>query len=75
MSALQRFAGDDRAQPNQITAASLFKLGYDTQQIADRLNIKEHVVLKRISVERAERLGLERPYERTARAGRPRANP
>lgn len=43
---------------------ALFRHGYDTLYIADRLNIPEHEVLKLLTQERSIRKRLPDPYAR-----------
>lgn len=79
---LIQFAGDDlRPRKKAVsirrklapTADSLFRLGHDTAEIAAILGCDEPEALKRLSVERSARLGLDRPYEPdTRRPGRPK---
>jgi hypothetical protein len=76
------FAGDDLRPRRKVaptrrkvapTADSLFRLGRDTIEIAAILGCDEPEALKRLSVERSARLGLDRPYEPdTKRPGRPK---
>lgn len=76
------FAGDDLLPRKRVvstrrtvapTADSLFRLGHDTAEIAAILGCNEPEALKRLSIERSARLGLDRPYEPdTKRPGRPK---
>ena len=75
LTTLHQFAGDDlppRKKPVP-TADSLFRLGHDTIEIAEILGCTEAEALKRLSIERSARLGLERPYAPDPqRTGRPK---
>lgn len=60
------FAGDDRPAPLKairLTAATLFRQGMDTREIAIAKDMTEQAVLKRVTLERCRRLGLPNPYE------------
>lgn len=66
MSALVPFAGDDR--PGRLKhvsydASTMFRHGYNTHEISLAKDMKEHAVLKRVTLERCRRLGLPNPYE------------
>lgn len=71
MRMLVQFCGDDLPPrvytgPRRIhhpDAASLFRLGKDTASIASLIETTEAKVLKRVTLERCERLGLANPYE------------
>lgn len=61
---LRQFAGDDRParKKRKPSADSLFRMGCDTVQIAKILGCDEAEALKRLSIERSNRLNLRWPY-------------
>lgn len=58
----------ERQGSRRHRAYLMFRAGRDTKQIAERFRVKEHQVLKWISIERAHRLGLPCPYSERAAA-------
>lgn len=63
---LIQYAGDDqpgRLRGVRLAASTLFRQGKDTHEIAIRKDEHEHIVLKRVTLERCRRLGLPNPYE------------
>lgn len=47
-----------------LSAYSMFKLGYDTMQIAEHFGLPESVVVKRIHRDRDKKLGIKTQVER-----------
>ena len=50
-----------------LGAYSMFKLGYDTMQIAEHLGLPEPVVVKRIHRDRDKKLGIKTEVERASK--------
>lgn len=67
MKTLVQFAGDDQMpriyRGRRPTALSLFRLGRDTAEIAQVLDLPEPLILKRINIERSDLLSLPNPYK------------
>lgn len=69
MRTLVQFAGDDRpakVRHGSSMSYTLFLMGHDTLQIAERLGRPEHVVLREINKERSREKGLPSPYAKDA---------
>lgn len=59
------YAGSERTpyRPPSPSVDSLFRLGLDTAEIAERLDISEAAVLRKLNVLRSKRLGRPSPYQ------------
>lgn len=66
MNILVQFAGDD-LPARKPSALSLFRLGHDTREIAERLSISEAAASRQIHEQRSLDLGLPVEYERGRR--------
>ena len=64
MTTLVQFAGDDLPPRKKPSALSLFRLGHDTRDIAERLGISEASASRQIHEQRSAELGLPVEYER-----------
>lgn len=59
---LLQYAGDDKPA-RCLPAHTLWLMGYDTHDIAKRMNVGEHVVLRAVTKWRSRRRDLPDPYK------------
>lgn len=67
MNTLVQFSGDDQKPRQKPTALTLFRLGYDTREIAGRLSISEAAASRQVHEQRSAELGLPVEHERGQR--------
>lgn len=65
---LVQFAGDDLPARQKPSALALFRLGYNTTEIAHRLGVTEAAASRYVYEQRTRLLGLPVEYERRRRA-------
>lgn len=68
MNTLVQFAGDDLTPRQKPTPLTLFRLGYDTREIAERLSISEAAASRQVHEQRSAELRLPVEYERRRKA-------
>lgn len=61
------YAGSERIpyRPPGPSVDSLFRMGHDTAEIAERLDISEAAVLRKLNVLRSKRLERPSPYQKS----------
>ena len=60
---LVSYAGGPRKEIKLPTAWTMFRHGLNTFEIANRLGVGEHIVVKMITKDRSRAMGLPDPYK------------